>query len=335
MNSNSADRIPTLDLHVHLRGTMLPTTAALFSRRNEVPLPPDRLDAQFGYVFSGFDDFLACYDEVGRVIRTGNDLRELTSGYLRRVAKQGTMYVEFMISPDHSIENGIPYVEQIAAIESGIVEARSSADIAASIIITCVRHRGPEAAMNLAQLVVAHPHPLIVGFGMTGDENSYEARDFAGAFSIAKRSGLRLTAHAGEWRSAETVVEAVEALGLDRVGHGISVVQSHGALTHLAGRNTGYEVCVSSNFLLNAVASGSVHPLAEMLSKGCRVTLATDDPAFFQTTPAVEMEIASDKLGLSRSDLISTVRHGIEMSFAPAATKLAMRRKLDAAQSGG
>jgi adenosine deaminase len=308
---------------------MLPATASLFSRRNEVPIAAARLDAQFGYVFSGFDDFLACYDEVGRVVRQGRDLTELAANYLHAVAAEGTMYVEFMVSPDHSMDNGIPYLEQIDAIAEGIRSAEASADISAAIIVTCVRHRGPEAALRLADSVAGNPHPLVVGFGMTGDENSYEVRDFAPAFSLARAAGLGLTAHAGEWRSADTVLEAVEVLGLSRVGHGVAVAESDEAIRVLAAKHVGYEVCISSNTLLGAVPDRSMHPLITMMRKGCRITLATDDPAFFSTSPFREMEIAQT-LGATRGDLVATVRNGIEMSFACKSVKAGLLRKIGA-----
>jgi adenosine deaminase len=306
---------------------MLPATASLLSRRNGVPIATARLDAQFGYVFSGFDDFLACYDEVGRVVKRGRDLSELAANYLRAVAAEGTIYVEFMVSPDHSIDNGIPYLEQIDAIAEGIRSAEASADISAAIIITCVRHRGPEAARRLAEVVTANPHPLVVGFGMTGDENSYETQDFAGAFSLAKDAGLGLTAHAGEWRSAETVVEAVEVLGLSRVGHGVAVAESDDAIRTLAAKRVGYEICISSNVLLGAVPHRSMHPFITMMRKGCQITLATDDPAFFGTSPLREMEIAQT-LGATRGDLVATVRNGIEMSFASKSVRANLLRKI-------
>lgn len=307
---------------------MLPEIALELGRQNSVSIPSARLGPEANYVFNGFNDFLDCYHQVGAVVTQADDLSFLAQSYLTRVASEGTLYVEFMLSPDHSIDNGISYHDQIEAVASGIDNAKHKTGIEARLIITSVRHRGPQAAEALAGVVAANPHPKVVGFGLTGNEHAHEVRDFSRAFRIAKDAGLGLTAHAGEWREGQTVRDAIEILKLDRVGHGIRVADSVELLKFAAERGVGFEICLSSNVALGAVADFSNHPIKHLLVAGCRATLATDDPAFFKTSPQLEIERAVNQVGLTVEDVATTVLNGIELAFCDAELKSLLRQRV-------
>lgn len=147
----------------------------------QLPVLPDALE----YSFSGFADFLSLYDQIGHVIRTSDDIREVAYLYLCSVASLGNRYVEFMISPGHSMANGIPFPSQISAISEAIEQAREELPIDACIIVTCVRHRGLEEALQIAELATSSNNPHIRGFGLTGNERVFEIDEFKRAFLVA------------------------------------------------------------------------------------------------------------------------------------------------------
>ena len=122
-----------------------------------------------------------------------------------------------MISPMHSMANGITFSSQVSAISDAIEQARSECKITGCIIVTCVRHRGPVEAIEIAEMATASKNRHIRGFGLTGNERLYDIDEFKGAFLIAESFGLGLTAHAGEWLPAKTVLQAVNSLNLTRV----------------------------------------------------------------------------------------------------------------------
>ena len=312
-------RVPTLDLHCHLRGTMSPSIARALAEKHRLHLPA--LPAADEYTFSGFDEFLSLYDQIGNVIRTSDDLREVAYHYLCRVARRGTRYVEFMISPGHSIENGISFLSQISAISEAIEQAGMEHSIDGCIIVTCVRHRGPEEALHIAELATSTNSRHVRGFGLTGNEHVFEIDEFKGAFLVAENSGLGLTAHAGEWLGAESVLKAVKSLNLSRVGHGISAAHKPDVLAELAERGVGFEVCLSSNVKLGACASYDEHPARKMIDAGCSVTFSTDDPAYFQTTPEKEMGLAIRHLKLTQEEQWNVFCDSIEMAFCDEITK--------------
>jgi adenosine deaminase len=118
----------------------------------------------------------------------------------------------------------------------------------------------------------------LVGFGLTGDERQCETAQFREAFAIARAEGLRTTAHAGEHLGVETIIEAIEVLGLDRVGHGVRAAASPEVMRNLAGLGTPLEICIASNVALGVCSDVGEHPIATLAEAGCAITLGTDDP---------------------------------------------------------
>jgi adenosine deaminase len=270
-----------VDLHTHLRGTFPPDIARHLSEKNGIPLPEGAIGSDGRYVWTSFGGFLSVFDRIGRLVASPDDLGFITHRYLLACAAEGTIYVELMLSPAHSIQNGMGYTEQIEAVAAAIVVAREETGIEGRLVVTCVRHRGPEEALRIAELTAMYPHEMVVGFGMTGDERCFAPEEFRPAFSLAAASGLKLTAHAGEWLDARSVLRTVETLNVDRIGHGVRAVEDRGILAELSARRIGFEVCLSSNIRLGAKVSCERHPLPIMLDAGCQVSLATDDPAYF------------------------------------------------------
>jgi adenosine deaminase len=169
-----------------------------------------------------------------------------------------------------------------------------------------------------------------VGFGLAGDERQFRIEAFAQAFRVARDAGLRLTAHAGEHLGAASICEAVECLGLDRVGHGIRASEDPSVISFLAEGQIGLEICVSSNLALGLYASLADHPLPQILAAGIPVCLGTDDPGFFATSPAQEYDLVAKICQLDRSGLERISRDAIELSFCDENTKYRLRERLQA-----
>jgi adenosine deaminase len=328
-------RARPIDLHVHLRGTINPAAARLIAERNRLTLPSDIFDEDHTkYAWSSFTEFLQTYDKVGSVICNTADLEWIAETYLLESAREGVLYVEFMLSPFHLMAAGIPYKDQLAAVSAASDRAREASGIECRLIPTCVRHHGPEIAFEVAELVANHRHPIVVGFGMTGDERQYNASDFVHAFRLAKDAGLKLTAHAGEFRGAESVEESVKKLHLNRVGHGVRSVENPRVIEMLQSSGVGLEICISSNVALGLYPSAEEHPFEQLRKAGCLVTLATDDPAYFATSPKNEYLIAATAFGLSAVDCKQITLSAIDAAFCDNETKARLRQSLEGNNTG-
>jgi adenosine deaminase len=317
-----------VDLHVHLRGTIGPSLAQRLAARHGQSRSSEYFAQHIAYNWSGFSGFLEAYDKVAGLVRTATDLEDVAYSYLAASAEQGTAYVEFMLSPPDLLRDGVPYADQLEALTSAWKRSKEEFGIESRLIVTCVRHLGPEAALKAAYLAASAPHPYVVGFGLTGDERQFDVSAFVPAFQIAKDAGLRLTAHAGEHRCAQSIQEAVELLDLDRVGHGVRATEDVSVMSFLADRGTGLEICISSNVALGLYPSVDDHPLRQLLAAGVRIALGTDDPAFFNTTPAKECMLAAQNCSLDKRGVARIMHDSIELSFCDALTKSQLRSRL-------
>ncbi|NTJ63148.1 adenosine deaminase [Agrobacterium rhizogenes] len=310
-----------LDLHVHLRGTMRPPKIKELAMRNGVAVPAGILQAR-GYGWRDFTSFLETYDRVTSVIVTARDLEEVAYEYLKASALIGATYVEFMLSPPDLMRTGVPFEDQLSAVSAARDQAFELHGIDCRMIATAVRHLGPDPALNAARIAVARRNEILVGFGLTGDERRFAVGEFTEAFRIARSEGLLATAHAGEHLGAETVVEAIEKLGLSRVGHGVRAAESEAVLRQLADIRIPLEVCLSSNLALGLYHSLAEHPIRRLREAGCLIALGTDDPPFFETDIAGEYSKAIEALRETRR---SIAYDAIGAAFCDDTTKAHLR----------
>ena len=248
------------------------------------------------------------------MIRTGEDYRDIVYEYLVRCAAEGAIYVELTASADHAAGVGLSDEEHLAALAQGIDDARAETGIEGRIIMSCVRHRGPDRARDVARRTVEGPHPYVTGFGMGGDEAGFPPAGFADAFAIAREAGLGLTVHAGEWGGPESVRGGL-ALGVSRIGHGVRASEDPELVRELADRGTVLEVCPTSNIALGLYPSYEEHPLPALRAAGVAVTLGSDDPPYWDASIGGEYAVAAERMGFDDDDLREVTRTALRAAF--------------------
>lgn len=326
---SAVDALPKAELHCHIEGAMAPALAHAIARRNDIVLPASLFSEQGGgYAWRNFNEFLMAYDAAAGAMRTAEDYAELMYGYLAACAAEGAIYVEMFTSPDHAIAIGLGHAAQLAGLAAGIDRAEGEFGIVSRLIPCCLRHLGPDRALEVARLVAAERHPYIVGFGMAGDELVHTPADFAPAFRVADNAGLACTVHAGEVAGAHSVHDAIAALPVSRIGHGVRSIEDPGLVAELARRGTVLEVCPGSNIALGLYPDLVSHPLRRLLDAGCRVTLNSDDPAFFATSIGNEYAMAGSQMGLSASELLAITRTAIDAAFVDSDTRRALQARI-------
>lgn len=306
--------LPKPELHVHLEGTMLPQTYARIARRNglEVADDPDAL-----YHCSDFKSFLVCFLTVVNALRTPQDFAELTSEYLARAAADGVRHVEVFVSPatQRKFVPDLDFVAVIRSINEAAARAKRELGVSSLLIIDMVRNLGEEEAFHDIALAHECKDLGVVGVGLGGDEARFPARDFQRAFARAREQGLRRTAHAGEAAGAQSIIDAVELLGAERIGHGVAARGRVDVQALLRERGVTIDACPTSNEFTGAVAAGDAHPLPEWIGAGVSVSLSSDDPAFFGASVSDEYMKAAG-LGLNRRALAAIAKNGFAASFA-------------------
>ncbi len=286
------------DCHLHFEGCLPEETVrALAARTGHRFADPAVFELARSQV-RGAAGFLDLYAEVCRLFRRPDDYFEAARAVAARFDRDGLAYAEVYVSPEIFSVLGLPAAECLAAVAAGLEEGQTGGT-RSRILLDAVRHWGPESAHRVLDLYERRPLPAIVGFGLGGDESSYPASAFAGAYLRARSLGLRTSVHAGEWAGAESVADALDALRPDRIDHGIAAAGDPRLMARLADEGTVLCVAPSSNRATGAVEDLALHPLRRMLSAGVRVALAADDPVLFGTTTRREYDVARDALGLS------------------------------------
>lgn len=320
--------IPKVELHAHIEGTVTPALVQRFAAEHAMPIPDTLFDDKGGYAWSDFLGFLAAYDGASEFIRTAENYRDIIYEYLVSTASEGAIYVEVFTSVDHASRVGIPYDELVAALVRGIDDAERDFGIVGRMIVTCVRHLGPEQALKDAKTALENLHPYVVGFGMGGDESLHTCMDFAPAFQLMFDAGLACTVHAGEVVGPESVRQALDALPVTRIGHGVRSVEDPALMERLVNENIVLEVCPGSNLALGVYQTPGEHPLNIFRDAGIKITLGSDDPPFFGTTIGAEYERAQNHFGLSDDDLIKITNTAINAAFVDEETKRKLRARL-------
>lgn len=329
-----AATLPKAELHVHLEGTVSPALAVRLAERNNMPLPDGIFNAEGDYNWKTFPEFLNSYDTASSVIRTPQDYVDVTYDYLASIAKDGAIYAELTLGPDIPAMFGMDYTTYIQAVEKGIEQAKAEFGIEARIIICMIRHMGPEVAEKLMHTIGDHPHPLVVGVGLAGNELMHTPQDFAKAFRIAHDElGLGCTAHAGEVAGADSVKDTIEALPVSRIGHGVRSIEDPAVVEELKKRGVTLEVCPGSNIALSVYPDFAAHPLRKLYEAGVVGSLNSDDPPFFWTDLQREYDIAAEKFGFTQDELLGITARAIETSFAEDALKKRLLAKVEEARA--
>jgi adenosine deaminase len=312
--------LPKAELHVHLEGTLEPEMLFDLARRNRVELPYDSVAAvRRAYDFSRLQDFLDIYYAGTAVLQTERDFHELAMAYFRRARADNVRHVEAFFDPQAHTDRGIA-VETVMRGFLRAVDDAADLDLGVYLIPCFLRHLPEKAA--LATFDGLQPYlDRLAGVGLDSSEVGHPPRDFQSVFAEARSAGLKLVAHAGEEGPPEYVWEALQLLGVDRIDHGNRSLEDATLVAELCARGIPLTVCPLSNLRLAVVKSIESHPLARMLAAGLKVTVNSDDPAYFGGYVNDNYVQVAEAVHLTPADVVTLARNSFDASFLPDAVK--------------
>lgn len=325
----SVASLPKVELHLHHEGAAPPAFIRGLAKEKKLDIS-GIFDERGRYAYRDFVDFLRVYEAACTTLQSPRDFYRLTLAVLEESAANGVVYSETFLSPDFCGGGDLgAWREYLAAIREAAEEAERDFGITLRGIVTCIRHFGPEQARRTARCAAETAGDWLVGFGMGGDEGRGRAGDFAYSFDMAREAGLRLTTHAGEWGGPDSVRESLDALRVERIGHGVRACEDRALMERLAGDGVVLEVCPGSNLALGLYADWRAHPIETLRAAGVKVTVSTDDPPFFHTTMAYEYDRLADAFGWDEARFRDLNRIALDAAFCDAATKEKIAKKLE------
>ncbi len=322
--------LPKAELHLHIEGALEPELMFALARRNGVRLPWDSVDAtRAAYAFSDLQSFLDLYYAGAAVLIQEQDFFDLALAYFERAHADGVVHAELFFDPQTHTARGVAFETVLDGLERACDEAQVRWGISSRLILCFLRHLSEED--GFATLDEAMPHlARIHGVGLDSSEAGNPPRKFARLFARCRELNLHLVAHAGEEGPPAYIVEALDLLKVERIDHGVRAAEDAALLERLAREQVPLTVCPLSNVKLCVFPNLAQHNLKSLLDAGLKLSINSDDPAYFGGYIAQNYVDTAQALGLSRAELKRIARNSLEASFVPEALRLPWFARLDA-----
>lgn len=326
--------LPKAELHVHIEGTLEPEMMFDLARRNGIDLPFGSIEeVEAAYEFTDLQSFLDIYYQGAAVLITEQDFHDLMAAYLRRAHDDGVRRAEIFFDPQTHTERGIGLDVVMSGFTRAMAEARDELGISAALILCFLRHLSAEAALETWR--DAEPFiDQLLGVGLDSSEIGNPPEAFADVYALARAAGLHAVAHAGEEGPASYVTGALDALGAERIDHGVRSADDDTVLARIVDEGIPLTMCPLSNVELRVVADLRDHQLKRFLDRGVVVTVNSDDPAYFGGYVLDNYLAVAEALDLSSDDLALLARNSIEASFLPVSEKAELLAELEAVTAG-
>ena len=307
--------LPKAELHLHIEGTLEPELMFELARRNRITLPHASVDAlRRAYEFTDLQSFLDIYYQGAAVLQTRQDFHDMTAAYFRKAASQNVRHAEIFFDPQTHTHRGVPMETVIGGIHDAQQDAQRTQGVTSKLILCFLRHLDEDDAMRTLDAALPFREHL-TAVGLDSSERGHPPSKFARVFARAREAGLLAVAHAGEEGPPEYVWEALDLLHVRRIDHGVRCLEDTKLVDRLVREQIPLTVCPLSNVKLRVFDRIEDHPLRRMLSLGLKVTINSDDPAYFGGYVNENYVVAAQALGLTREELEQIARNSFEASF--------------------
>jgi adenosine deaminase len=321
-------RMPKVELHLHLEGSITPATLLKIAQRNNIDLPArDEAGVAQLFNYQNFHEFLTVFMALARSLIRGEDFEDIAYELGLHLATQNVHYAEVMLSPALYYLRGLDMDELVQGTAAGFARAAREQGPHVNLAFDYGRQFGVEMAWNILDIAVRNQRNTLVAWSIGGDEVNNPPELFAEIFTAARRAGLHTMAHAGEVVGPSSIWGAVDTLGCERLGHGIRSIDDPTLMAHLRERRITLDVSPTSNVRTGAVTSMAAHPLRQLFDAGICVTLNTDDPTFFSTTLNGEYRLATQVFGFDADGLAELALNGVRATFLAEEEKARLLRQ--------
>ncbi|WP_323751423.1 adenosine deaminase [Marinobacter sp.] len=299
MNEDWLNALPKAELHLHLEGALEPELMFTLARRNGIELPWSDVDAlRQAYSFNNLQEFLDLYYQGANVLRTEQDFYDLTWAYLQKCQAQGVVHVEPFYDPQTHTERGIPFEVAIHGISAALRDGREQLGISGGLILSFLRHLSEDDAFRTLEQAMPFRDQFFA-VGLDSSEQGHPPSKFERVFAKARAEGFLAVAHAGEEGPPEYIWQALDLLKVSRIDHGVRAAEDPKLLDRLADEQIPLTVCPLSNIKLRVFQDMNQHNILDLLARGLKVTVNSDDPSYFGGYVLENFQALRDGLGMT------------------------------------
>ncbi|NOX80382.1 MAG: adenosine deaminase [Deltaproteobacteria bacterium] len=316
--------MPKAELHIHIEGSLEPELMFELGRRNGIDLPFTTVEeVRAAYRFDNLQSFLDIYYQGANVLQTEQDFFDMTWAYLQRCRARNIIHTEIFFDPQTHTDRGIGLEAVIGGMVRARDDAREKLGISSRLIMCFLRHLSAGSAMETLQQALPYKK-YIIGVGLDSSEAGHPPEDFRLVFERALAEGFLTVAHAGEEGPPAYIRQAVELLHVSRIDHGVRCSEDAELVKLLVDRQIPLTVCPLSNVKLRVFDKMSDHNILNLLESGLKVTVNSDDPAYFGGYLNENYLALYRDLNMTREQAIRLARNSFEASFTGEQEKQAL-----------
>ncbi|MDO9031459.1 MAG: adenosine deaminase [Hydrogenophaga sp.] len=321
--------MPKAELHIHIEGSLEPELIFALAQRNGVALSYPSVEAlRAAYAFTDLQTFLDIYYAGASVLLKEEDFHDMAWAYLSKAAAENVLHTELFFDPQTHTDRGVPFEVVIKGLDRACQRAKTELGVSATLIMCFLRHLPEEAALKTLDEALPW-RDLIVGVGLDSSERGHPPEKFARVFARCRELGLHVVAHAGEEGPPAYIISALDVLKVERIDHGVRCVEDPALVQRLVKEGMPLTVCPLSNVKLCVFSTLDQHNLKAMLDLGLKVTINSDDPAYFGGYLNQNYLETFAALNLDASAAYTLARNSFEASFASKEDKAVWIAKLD------
>ncbi|MGL5000488.1 MAG: adenosine deaminase [Cetobacterium sp.] len=319
-------KLPKIELHCHLDGSVRPETIIEIAKLENIELPSYNIDVIKNAMIApseclSLNEYLKGFEIPIAVMQSKESLKRITYELMEDSAKENIKYIEIRFAPLLHINKGLSIEEILESVLAGINKAEEVYDIKGNLILSFLRHMPPQSIFEVIEVGKKYLGKGIVAVDLCGNEGENFCQKFIEPFLLAKEYGYKVTIHAGETGIGKNVLDAVQMLGAERIGHGIHIKGCKAAFDIVKEKNIVLEMCPTSNVQTKAVDSLKNHPFFDFYNSGIRVTINTDNRTVSNTNLSNEFNILDSEFNIELEVYKNIYFTSIEAAFTDLATK--------------
>ena len=324
------ENLPKIELHCHLDGSVRPSTIIDLANKNNIDIPSKDLEEIKSMMVApkdckSLDEYLKRFKLPGLIMQDKESLDRIAFELMEDAFNENVVYMEIRFAPLLHINKGLNTKEVIESVLNGIKRAEEKYDIKGNLILSCMRTMDVESSYDVIEAGKEFLNKGVVAIDLCSSENERFSKKFEEPIALARKYGYRVTIHAGETGIGENVLEAVEILKAERIGHGVFIKDCKKAYDVVKQNNVTLEMCPTSNLQTKAIKDIVNYPLKDFHKDGIKVSLNTDNRTVSDIDLSNEYDIILNGFNMNERDYKIIYLNSVEACFADENTKNKLR----------